>query len=222
MAATETVREAAPVSGVRRRRWWQVLLLVVVVPLFVWYSLDFTYEAVGAEDDFATHADVIIVLGCNTLSHNGTPISSCIGARSSHAADLYKEGLAPTIIATGGPTAGPDRPTESQVLQSVLESDGVPPSAIVQENRALDTIQNMAYSKQIMLEHGWHSAILVTEPFHIKRATLIAHDDGMTVYPSPALNSDNWDNLAVKGYNLGRDALSLMLYQWKVLAGDKT
>jgi uncharacterized SAM-binding protein YcdF (DUF218 family) len=192
------------------------------MPLFVWYSLDFAYEAIGAEDDFATHADVIIVLGCNTLSHNDTGVSSCIAARAGHAAELYKEGLAPTIIATGGPTAGPDRPTESEVLQSVLESDGVPQSAVVQENRALDTIQNVANSQEIMREHGWNSAVLVTEPFHIKRAALIAHDDGMTVYPSPALKSDNWDNLAVKAYNLGHDTLSLMLYQLKELLGDRS
>jgi len=222
MAVIETSGQAAPASRLKRRRRWLILVLAIALPLFVWYSLDLTYEAMGAEDDFATRADAIIVLGCNTLTHNESGISSCISARAGHAADLYKEGLAPRIIATGGPTAGPDRPTESQVLQTVLESDGVPQSAVVQENRALDTIQNMAYSQEIMRQHGWNTAILVTEPFHIKRATLIAHDDGMTVYPSPALNSDNWDNLPVKAYNLGRDALSLMLYQVKELVGDRT
>jgi uncharacterized SAM-binding protein YcdF (DUF218 family) len=108
------------------------------------------------------------------------------------------------------------------VLESVLESDGVPQGAIVQENRALDTIQNMSYSQAIMRQRGWNTAVLVTEPFHVKRATLIAHDDGMTVYPSPALNSDNWNGFPVKAYNVIRDTLSLMLYQVKSLTGDRT
>jgi uncharacterized SAM-binding protein YcdF (DUF218 family) len=195
-------------------------VLAILLPVLVWFALDLIYVSVGAEDDYATHADVIIVLGCNTLSHNG--VNPCISARAGHAADLYKEGFAPTIIATGGPTAGPDRPTESEVLESVLESDGVPQGAIIQENRALDTIQNMSYSQTIMRQHGWNTAVLVTEPFHVKRATLIAHDDGMTVYPSPALNSDNWNGFPVKAYNVTRDTLSLMLYQVKSLMGDRT
>jgi uncharacterized SAM-binding protein YcdF (DUF218 family) len=108
------------------------------------------------------------------------------------------------------------------VLESVLENDGVPPGAIVQEDRALDTIQNMSYSQAIMRQHGWNTAVLVTEPFHIKRATLIAHDDGMTIYPSPAVHSANWSNLLVKAYNVSHDTLSLMLYQAKSLIGDRT
>jgi uncharacterized SAM-binding protein YcdF (DUF218 family) len=220
MAAIETSGQAAPASRLKVRRRWLLLVLAIIVPLLVWFSLDVTYVASGAEDDFATHADVIIVLGCNTMSQGH--VSACMTARAGHAADLYKEGLASTIIATGGPTEGLDLPTESQVLQSVLESDGVPKGAIVQENRALDTIQNMEYSREIMRQHGLNTALLVTEPFQIKRATLIAHDDGMTVYPSPALDSANWDNLAVKAFNVGRDALSLMLYQVKEVVGSRS
>jgi len=64
----------------------------------------------------------------------------------------------------------------------------------------------------------------VTEPFHIKRSTLIAHDVwglGVTVYPSPALNSQNWSGLPVKAFNVARDSLSLMLYQMKSLVGQR-
>src|SRR6266508_96001 len=99
----------------------------------------------------------MLVLGCNIVGHDGP--SPCISARAGHAADLYKRGLAPTIIATGGPVEG--LTTESEVLTDVLEGNGVPQDAIIQEKRALDTIQNMAYSQAIMREHGWRTAILV-------------------------------------------------------------
>jgi uncharacterized SAM-binding protein YcdF (DUF218 family) len=220
MAATESSAQPAATTPTKHRRRWPLIVLAILLPFIVWFVADLVYVSSGAEDDFAEHADVIIVLGCNTLSHTG--VNPCIAARAEHAAELYKDGLAPVIITTGGPTAGLDRPTESAVLESVLESDGVPQSAIVQENRALDTIQNMSYSQAIMQAHGWTTAILVTEPFHIKRATLIAHDDGMTVYPSPAVRSDNWSNLEVKAFNVTHDTLSLMLYQVKSLLGDRT
>ena len=192
-------------------------MAAVFALLALWATYDVVYVVTDAEKDYATHADVIIVLGCNIVGHGGP--SACISARSAHAADLYKQGLAPKIIATGGPVE--DTTTESEVLAQVLESDGVPPDAIIQENRALNTIQNMAYSQRIMSEHGWNTAILVTEPFHIKRATLIAHDDSMSVYPSPAVNSSNWQVFPVRVYNVLKDTLSLMLYQVKSLVGQR-
>jgi uncharacterized SAM-binding protein YcdF (DUF218 family) len=216
----ETIGDKQPTARQLRLRRLRLkpLVLVLLLLFFLWFALDLGYVADGAENDYATHADVILVLGCNIVGHGGP--SPCIAARAGHAADLYKRGLASAIIATGGPVESTT--TESEVLAQVLEADGVPHDAIIQENRALNTIQNMAYSQTIMREHGWHTAILVTEPFHIKRATLIARDDGMTVYPSPAVDSVNWQNFLLKALNVSRDTLSLMLYQVKSLVGDRT
>jgi uncharacterized SAM-binding protein YcdF (DUF218 family) len=209
--------DTPPVVGRQRsRRRWLPVVLAVVLVLSLWALLDLVYVVTGADNDYATQADVIIVLGCNTIGPDSGP-TVCISARSAHAADLYKKGIAPAIIATGGPTGG--AATEAEVLTSVLESDGVPTDAIIQENRALNTIQNLNYSQAIMREHGWTRAVLVTEPFRIKRATLIARDSGMAVYPSPAVNSSNWQNIVLRAYNVARDTLSLMWYQVKSVLG---
>ena len=202
---------------VRRRSTRVVVRAAVAVLLLVaaWAAADLVYVSVGAETDYATRADAIIVLGCNVAgSSEPTP---CILARAGHAADLFKQGYAPYVIASGGPTSGSR--TEASVLAGVLEDGGVPPEDIVLEDQALNTIQNINYSRAIMRERGWRSAILVTEPFHIKRATLIARDAGLRVYPSPATQSSNWQNPLGRAYNLSRDALSLMLYQVKALFG---
>ena len=56
------------------------------------------------------------------------------------------------------------------------------------------------------------------------RSALIAHDiwgQSITVYPSPAVNSDNWNNLYIKFYTVSRDAVSLMVYQVKSLIGQR-
>lgn len=198
-------------SRPRRIRWLIILLLIPAV----WFGIDAAYIAIGAETDHVQSADVIVVLGCNPYGESGP--SPCMEARGGHAADLYNQHYASNLIATGNPA-------ESSTLRRVLESKGVPSSAIIIENNARNTIQNIANTEPIILEHGWQTAILVTEPFHINRSTLIAHDiwgTGITVYPSPAVNSDNWNNLYIKTYTVSRDAVSLMLYQVKSLIGQR-
>jgi uncharacterized SAM-binding protein YcdF (DUF218 family) len=191
------------------------LLVGLGLLLLLWGAGDLAFVTLGAETDHAAPADVILVLGCHVYGENGP--SPCIRARAGHAAALYHQGLARWVIPTGGPTE--QGPTEAEVLARVLVEAGVPVTAIVPEAQALNTIQNIRYSQAIMRERGWHTALLVTEPFHINRAALIARDAGLTVYPSPARDSANWDRPHVRASHLARDAVSLMLYQVKSLLG---
>ncbi|MEO5953112.1 MAG: YdcF family protein [Chloroflexia bacterium] len=202
------------ISPKPRRRNLRWLIILLLIPA-VWFGMDAAYIAIGSETDHAVAADVIVVLGCNPYGENGP--SPCMIARAGHAADLYKQHYASAIIATGNPT-------ESSTLRRVLESDGVPADAIITESNSRNTIQNIANTQPIILAHNWHTAILVTEPFHINRSTLIAHDiwgQSITVYPSPAVNSENWNSLYTKVYTVSRDTVSLMLYQIKSLIGQR-
>ena len=205
-------KQASPEN---RKRVLLRLALGFLLLLTIWFFADLAYVSVGAETDYAQQADVILALGCR-VSEGGGP-SRCISARAQHAASLYQRGLAGWVIATGGETTR--GPVESAVLRRELEEQGIPPNAIIEESRAHNTIQNIRYSVEIMRERGWGSAILVTEPYHINRAALIARDFGLQVYPSPAVQSPNWTNWGSRAYNLSRDALSLMLYQVKSLVG---
>jgi uncharacterized SAM-binding protein YcdF (DUF218 family) len=138
-------------------------------------------------------------------------------ARAGHAAALYNQNYSPAIIATG-------TPAEASTLRRVLEDNGVPAGAIITESNSYNTIQNIANTQPIIQQHNWHTAILVTEPFHINRSALIAHDiwgQAITVYPSPAVDSENWNSLYIKFYTVSRDAVSLMVYQVKSLIGQR-
>jgi uncharacterized SAM-binding protein YcdF (DUF218 family) len=181
----------------------------------MWLIGDLAYISTDSEHDYAQKCDVILVLGCNIGSLEQP--SPCMTARAAHAAELYRQGLAPYVLASGGPTH--PETTEAAALARLLERDGVPRERVVLEDRSLNTIQNIRNSQAIMAEHGWHSAILVTEPFHIRRATLVAEDFGLKVWPSPAVRSPNWDSPLARTYTLTRDALSLMFYQAKALVG---
>jgi uncharacterized SAM-binding protein YcdF (DUF218 family) len=191
------------------------VLAAALLGLLVWLAGDFFYVIDECELDQARPSDVILVLGCPSLKDGA--LSACVQVRAHHAADLYKQGLARAIIPTGGVT-GPG-PSEAQAMAAVLQADGVPASAILLEDRARDTVENIRYSRALMQAHGWHSAILVTEPHHIKRGLLIARDGGLTVVPSPALASASWHVPAERAHNVLRDTLALMLYQVRRLVG---
>ena len=201
----------------RRFRPSRVALLLLAM-VAVWLGGDLAYVLVGAETDYAAPADVIIVLGCSPYAPRGGP-SLCLSSRGHHAADLYHRGLAPRIIASGGYTD--NGPTEASVMLRVLTSEGVPEAAVILEEQAHNTIQNIGYSQEIMRRNNWSTAILVTEPYHIKRATLVAQDAGLRVYPSPAVDSPLWRNPDERNFRVLRDTLSLVLYQLKVATGNR-
>ena len=211
--------KVTPVAGRKRRRVRARLLVargLMLIPV-VWTLGDLAYVRIGAEDDRAAPADVILVLGCSIYGGRDGGPSPCIAARADHAAALYRQGLAPHVIASGGEVD--ETRTEASALAHEMEAQGVPAAAISLEDQSHDTIQNILNSQQIMRAHGWHTVDLVTEPYHIRRATLVALDAGLTVYPSPALNSYTWQTPNLRQRMLVEDAFSLMLYQVKAVLG---
>ena len=137
-------------------------LLIALLPV-LWFVGDVVFVSWDAEVDLVASADVIVVLGCNPIQ-NDVP-SPCMQARGGHAADLYRQGYAQNVIATG-------TPHEVRVLRSVLIENGVPEDAIQTDDKSHDTIQNIVNSGLILQAKGWHSVVLVTEPFHIPKLGL--------------------------------------------------
>lgn len=210
-------REQTPLRRGQRpgRRTIRRLLEVALLALTLWAVGDLLFVLHDAEVDHVAPADVIIVLGCQAWTPAG--ISPCVRARADHAADLYRRGLARYVIPTGWTSAHGS--SEASALTLVLLAGGVPRSAIVPDDQAQNTIQNIRNSQAIMAAHGWHTAILVTEPYHINRAALIARDAGLTAFPSPAPDSPDWRDPWSRTWHVARDTLSLMLYQVKQVLG---
>jgi uncharacterized SAM-binding protein YcdF (DUF218 family) len=210
-------REQTPSRPLPRPGHHKILRLLglALLVLGLWVAGDLLFVLTGAEVDHAAPADVIIVLGCQPWTSTG--ISPCIRARADHAADLYRQGLARHVIPTGWTSSRGT--SEAVALTLVLLAEGVPRSAIVPDDQAQNTIQNIHNSQAIMAAHGWHTAILVTEPYHINRAALIARDAGLTAFPSPAPDGPDWRDPWSRAFHVERDTLSLMLYQVKQALG---
>ncbi len=135
--------------------------------LFGWAALE--RHLAPKSNTSLSHFDAIIVLG-TSVDMDGNP-SPGLQARVTEGVREYERGVAPRLILTGGPE--PNHFVEAKVMARTAEAEGIPESAIVQEVRAKDTIQNACYSMQIMESHGWHSAEVISSARHLPRAGLI-------------------------------------------------
>lgn len=173
----------------RRRKWVRRLTKAVLFLLAVWLwqviLALMVIEAYGRVDR-AQQADVIIVLGAG-LRRNNTP-GPALTRRAAHAANLWHSGLAPTVLCTGGNPGNRAR-SEADACAELLLAAGLPAEAIVLEERSRSTEENALYSQGIMNERGWHTAILVSDGFHLFRANYIFRSAGIHVYPSPVTES---------------------------------
>jgi uncharacterized SAM-binding protein YcdF (DUF218 family) len=113
-------------------------------------------------DDPPVHSDAIVVLGDDDYS----------GDRAARAAELYRQGWAPTVVASGRmlrPYAG-----IAELEAHDLEADGVPQSAILQfPQRAEDTREEAVALRGLVAQHAWHSVLVVTSNYHTRRAQFI-------------------------------------------------
>lgn len=95
-------------------------------------------------------ADALIVLG-------GEP-----SARPTEAARLYREGVAPLVFVSGVGDAASNK--------RVLMEEGVPEKAIRLEPDSVTTYTNARFLRPLLSRAGVHSALIVTSPFHTRRA----------------------------------------------------
>ncbi len=130
-------------------------------------------------------SDCIIVLGAAV---RGDKPSLVFEERIKHAIDLFHRGEAPVIVFTGGYG---DRMThaESEVARSYAVSKGVSKMAILVETQSRTTQQNLAEAKKLMDSAGLLSAIIVSDPLHLKRASMMAKDLGISAVTSPTPTS---------------------------------
>ena len=147
-----------------------VLIIAILAALAYPAVVIANYLTIPSHNTAATHFDTIIVLGC-PAKPDGTPTPEQ-RERVLEGIREYQAGIAPTLIMTGG--AAHNHFVEAHTMALFAESQGVPASAIIEEGQAHDTIQNIFYSAQIMHDHHWSSAEIVSSPSHLPRAAFIA------------------------------------------------
>lgn len=134
-------------------------------------------------------ADAIVVLGGATKSKFPPRPSvdlSEAGDRILYGAQLYREGKAPFIIASGGRIDWRGGGSaESADMAEILQTLGVPNSAILQDPTSLNTYQNAVNVRQIINKRGMGRILLVTSAMHMPRSLKIFQRQGIETIPAP-------------------------------------
>jgi len=99
-------------------------------------------------------------------------ISGDTGARVESAIALWKEGYAPVLIFSGG-SSDPESAASAELMKRTAVAAGVPATAIVVEGSSATTEENAQRVAELMQSRGLRSAILVTSPYHQRRAAML-------------------------------------------------
>ena len=135
--------------------------------------------------DQARPVESIVVLGA--AQYDGKP-SPVLRARLDHGIDLWNHGMGKVLVLTGGRGAG-DTTSEADVGRSYARKHGVPDTAILLENKGRTTRESMLGVAALLENRGIKTAILVSDPFHMLRLSIIGRRFGLIPYTSPTRTS---------------------------------
>jgi uncharacterized SAM-binding protein YcdF (DUF218 family) len=135
--------------------------------------------------DQARPAESIVVLGA--AQYDGRP-SPVLKARLDHAIDLWTHGMGKVLVLTGGQGYG-DTTSEAAAGRSYARKHGVPDTVILLEDKGRTTRESMLGVAEILGARGIRTAILVSDPFHMLRLSIIGRRFGLIPYTSPTRTS---------------------------------
>lgn len=119
-------------------------------------------------------ADYVIVLGARVL---GEKPAANLCRRLWAAYDYLQENPDTMVILSGGQGSGEDI-SEAEAMKRYLEQMGIAPERMILEDKSVNTDQNLEYSMAKM-EKTDASVVIVSNDFHIFRATAIAKKKGL-------------------------------------------
>jgi vancomycin permeability regulator SanA len=159
-----------------------ILLVVIAVPL---YAVALTWHS--ANNPLTRNGDVIVVLGAAQL--DGRP-GEVLQARLDEAKRIYDLGLAPRIITVGAGAPG-DRTTEAASGKYWLTTNGIRSKNVTALEVGRDTWVSTENYVKFMKLKKMKDVIIVTDPFHCRRAMTMANDLGVVATCSPVQTGPN-------------------------------
>lgn len=157
---------------------------VCLVLLLLWGASLAAVLLVGNRDS-AQKANAIVVLGAAQYAGRPSPV---LEARLDHAIRLYRRGIAPLLIFTGGKAEG-DITSEAETSARYARRNGVPNSAIILESESRSTTEQMHAVARMARARNYTGVVLVSDRFHMLRLLLTAWKLNLIAYGSPTRSS---------------------------------
>lgn len=130
-------------------------------------------------------ADVAIVLGAAVRKEQPSPVFQ---KRIDHGIELFQHGQVRWLLLTGGRMRSEAR-AESEIAKTYAVAHGVPADRILLETQSHNTYQNLYYARKVTHARGLEKLLVVSDPYHQRRAILMAHDLGLQARSSPTPTS---------------------------------
>lgn len=144
-----------------------LVLFLLLASYTVWQMWEI--NRFGHIDD-GSSADCAIVLGAAAYHQKPSPV---LKERINHAILLLKTNRVKAIILTGGYGENAEY-AESEVARKYCLENGVLPHQVHIETSSQTTKENIIEAKKIMDDQGFKTALIVSDPWHLKRAHNIA------------------------------------------------
>lgn len=168
--------------------------LILATAIFWLFGNRFTVNLMADIWDFdpynasaKTYSVVILLGGFVTENKNGEGHLNATSDRYYTAVKLIESGTAKHLLFSGGNSAlNPDGFTEAKFVKQQLKKINIPDSLLLFDGKARNTIENAAFSKQLLKQAGLKPPyLLVTSAYHMRRAMLIYKKAGLDVVPYP-------------------------------------
>jgi uncharacterized SAM-binding protein YcdF (DUF218 family) len=178
-----------PADSARRKNargsWLLFLVLVLSAGLAIFLGITGVRIVREAKQQELHPADAIVVFGAAEYAGRPSPV---LRARLDHAFDLFEQHLAPVVITTGGAAEDP-KFSEGGVGRDYLIHRGISESDLIAETQGSDTAQSAARVAVILRTNGMHSALAVSDEYHVFRIRKLLEHEGFQVYVAPRQNS---------------------------------
>ena len=156
---------------------------VVLFFLGIVYVVFLTALIVTADKTPPKEDSTVIVLGCQV---RGDHPSLMLEARIDAAFEYMTAHPDAKCIVTGG-KGDDENISEARCMYDILSEKGISPDRIYMEDRAVNTVENIAFSKEIIEENGLsRNTAIVTDIFHEYRASRIVKEAGLEYGSVPA------------------------------------
>lgn len=162
-----------------------------------------------ARGDNARRVDMVLVLGA--AQYDGKP-SAALRARLDQTLDLYQKGLTKHVVTVGGRKPG-DEYTEAQAGRKWLIGHGVPPDRVTNLDVGSDTLGSIRAAAGLAHQRGWHTALIVTDPWHSLRTRTMATNNGLDAWASPTRSGPMVQTRETQFEQIYRETGALLYYR---------
>lgn len=147
-------------------------IVIVIVSIFLLVSAYTGFSIYSFMNNEVRKSDGILVLGCRV---RGETPSVSLKRRMETALDLYNNGYGKKLILSGGQGKGEDI-SEAEAMKRFFISKGIIESDLLIEDKSTSTYENFNYSKDIMDKNNIKSVVVVSNGYHLKRASKVAEN----------------------------------------------